>query len=266
MNKKTVDLYDSHYGEMEADVYREIRQETYGDDLGQTSWMTAAECDEFCRWIGLRNGQRLLEIASGSGGTAAHIANRFGVSVVGIDINESAVQAAKTRTDVSQGSIEFQVADANNTLSFPEASFDAIFCNDSFNHLKDRVKALMECHRVLRPGGRFLYTDPTVLTGLLSNAEIEARSSIGYYTFTAPGCNETMINTAGFRLVLTADVTDSVYQTAQAWFQARSKRMQALCKLEGREKFQELQDFLTQVFTLADERRLSRFVFVCEKT
>ena len=49
---KTVDLYDSHYGKIETEVYRAVRVEAFGEDLGQTSWITAAECDEFCRGLG----------------------------------------------------------------------------------------------------------------------------------------------------------------------------------------------------------------------
>lgn len=35
-----VDLYDSSYANYELDVYRQVRIETYGEDLGQTSWVT----------------------------------------------------------------------------------------------------------------------------------------------------------------------------------------------------------------------------------
>lgn len=266
--KKPVDLYDSHYGKVEAEVYRAVRVEAFGEDLGQTSWITAAECDEFCRWLGLRAGQSILEVACGSGGTAVRITEGFGVSVVGVDINPSAVLAAtnRARARTVHDRVEFQVADANETLPFPDESFDVLFCNDSINHLRDRTRVLADWHRVLRPGGRCLYTDPIVVTGCLSNAEIEARSSIGFFLFTPKGFNEAFICAAGFRMVLTADVTASVSRTSQRWHEARSKRRGPLCELEGETKFEELQHFLTTVHTLASEGRLSRFAFMGEKT
>jgi len=265
--KQPVNLYDGHYGNVEADLYRAVRLEAFGEDLGQTSWITAPECDEFCRWLGLRADQSILEVACGSGGTAVRIAERFGVSVVGIDINESAVLAATTRARACtvHDRVEFRVADANDALAFPDESFDALFCNDSINHLRDRPRVLAEWHRVLRPGGRCLYTDPIVVTGCLSNAEIEARSSIGFFLFTPKGFNEAFIRAAGFRSVLTADVTASVSRTSQRWHKARSGRRQALCELEGETTFDELQRFLTTVHTLASEGRLSRFAFMGEK-
>jgi SAM-dependent methyltransferase len=266
--KNPVDLYDSHYGKAEADIYRAVRIETFGEDFGQMSWITAQECDEFCRWLGLRAGQSVLEVACGSGGTAVRIAEQFRVRVVGVDVNESAVLAATTRAQERslQDRVEFQIADANDALPFPDESFDALFCNDAINHLRDRTRALSDWHRVLRPGGRCLYTDPIVITGCLSNAEIEARSSIGFFLFTPIGFNEAFIRAAGFQPVLTADVTANVSRTSQRWHRARSERREALRELEGETRFEELQRFLMTVHTLASEGRLSRFAFMCEKT
>ena len=116
--KKPVDLHDTHYRQVEADVYRAVRAEAFGEDLGQASWITAPECDEFCRWLGLRAGQRMLEVACGSGGTALRIAERLGVCVVGVAVNSAAIEAARGRrtTRALQSRLDYQVADANETL------------------------------------------------------------------------------------------------------------------------------------------------------
>jgi len=265
--KKPVDLYDSHYGQAEADVYKAVRVEAFGEDLGQTSWITAAECDEFCRWLELKPGKRVLEVACGSGGVALRMAEHFGVSAIGVDFNESAVRAAANRAegDAAQDRVVFQVADANEKLPFPDESFDMLFCNDAINHLRDRGRVLADWRRLLRPGGRFLYTDPIVVTGCLSSAEIEARSSIGFFLFTPKGINEELIGAAGFGLARVEDVTSGVSRTSQRWHEARSKRRKELCALEGEEKFEKLQQFLATVHTLASEGRLSRFAFMGEK-
>jgi SAM-dependent methyltransferase len=252
--KKAVDLYDSHYGKIETEVYRGVRVEAFGEDLGQTSWITAPECDEFCRWLGLRASQKILEVACGSGGTSLRIAESFGVAVTGIDINQSAIGAAKNRAKprAADNHVKFQVADANEALPFPDESFDVVFCNDSVNHMRDREQVL---------------TDPAVVTGWLSKAEMEARSSIGSFLFTSKGLNEACICAAGFRLMLTADVTASVARTSQRWHTARSKRRKALCEEEGETTtFEELQNFLRIVHMPASEGRLSRFAFIGEKT
>lgn len=265
--KEKVDLYDSHYSRIEADVYRAVRTDTYGEDLGQASWTTSAECDELCRWLGLEAGDRVLEVACGSGGVSVRMVRRWGATAVGMDVNASAVSAAtaRARAEGVEDRAEFRRADAAEALPFGAASFDAVFCNDAVNHFPDRGRVLAEWHRVLRPGGRCLYTDPVVVTGCLSSAEIAARSSIGHFVFTPTGANEALLREAGFRVVLTADVTGGVARTSERWHAARAARREELCRLEGEAGFEELQAFLTVVHRLASERRLSRLAYVGEK-
>lgn len=264
---ETVNLYDSHYGKVEADVYREIRAETYGEDLGQTSWITAEECDALASRLGLAPGRRVLEVACGSGGVSARLATRLGASVVGIDVNAAAVAAATARATAAGCSdrAEFRVADADRVLPFPDAWFDAVFSNDSINHLRDRRRVFSEWHRLLKPGGRCLYTDPIVVTGPLSNAEIAARSAIGFFLFMPVGANEELLRQAGFRVLEVADSTAPVARVAERWRAARGRRRERLCQLEGESEFERLQEFLSTVHRLASERRLSRFAFLAEK-
>ena len=60
-----VDLYDSTYGNFKEQVLAEVRRETYGEDIGQNSWITAEEYDAFYGWLSLlptacaRSGERL---------------------------------------------------------------------------------------------------------------------------------------------------------------------------------------------------------------
>ena len=62
-----VDLYDSAYGNYESDGYRLVRIETYGEDLGQTSWVTTEESNEIPQLLDLRLNSSVLEIGCGSG-------------------------------------------------------------------------------------------------------------------------------------------------------------------------------------------------------
>ncbi|HEX6812680.1 MAG TPA: methyltransferase domain-containing protein [Planctomycetota bacterium] len=262
--KEHVDLYDSHYGRLDDDVYRSIRAETFGVDLGQESWITAEEADRFADWLGIRTGQRVLEVACGSGGVAARIATRTGASVVGIDINALAVRAAQERAKAMAiaGGVEFRTADAEQSLPFPDGSFDVVICNDAINHLRDRLGVLREWRRVLRAGGQCLYTDPVVVTGLVSNAELEARSSIGFFLFSSPGVNEARLQETGFRVERTTDLTESVVATSSRWCEARAKRRAPLVALETEARFEGVQRFLGAVHALAAARKLSRFAFI----
>jgi SAM-dependent methyltransferase len=262
-----VNLYDSHYDQVNADVYQEIRRATYGEDLGQASWITADECRQFCDWLGIGAQHRLLEVACGSGGVSTRIAEITGAQVVGVDINSFAIDAARNRPVSPRARVRpvFELADADRPLPFPDGSFDFVFCNDSINHFRDRLSVLREWRRLLRPGGRCLYTDPVVVTGLVSKEELAARSSIGFFLFSALGVNERLLALAGMRMLRSADVTQGLELTSGRWRDARQARRDTLIELEGKSMFDELQHFLDAVRTLGSERRLSRIAFVAER-
>lgn len=263
--KNPVELYDSHYDRLNEEVYQSIRRETYGDDLGQTSWITTDECQQFCAWLGIRAEHRLLEVACGSGGVAAHIAETTGAEVVGVDINGHAIDAAQNRAVPPGARVEFRLADADRPLPLPDASFDFIFCNDAILHLRDRLAVLRDWKRVLRPGGRCLYTDPVVVTGFVSKEELASRSSIGFFLFSARGVNEAVLAEAGLSVVKSADVTDNLELTSSRWRNARQAHRAALIELEGEAEFEGLQRFLQTVHVLGSERRLSRLAFVAQR-
>ena len=57
---------------------------------------------------------------------------------------------------------------------------------------------LGEMFRVLKAGGRMLFSDALVVGGMVSHEEIATRSSIGFYVYSPPGENERLIARAGF--------------------------------------------------------------------
>ena len=262
-----VDLYDNAYANYEAEVYRQIRVETYGEDLGQTSWVTSEESQEIPRALHLAPHSKVLEIGCGSGRYALQVAATVGCSVVGLDTNapgiQTAHQLAASRNVASQ--VRFEICDAAKNLPFSDSIFDAVFANDVLCHLPGRLNVLREMFRVLKPGGRMLFSDALVIGGLISQQEIAARSSIGFYIFSPPGENERIIKEAGFRLESASDTSDQAAVIAKRWRDARDKRQEALLAIEGAANFEGLQQFLFTVHALTSERRLLRFVYVGEK-
>jgi cyclopropane fatty-acyl-phospholipid synthase-like methyltransferase len=265
--KKQTDLYNSTYGKFTDAVLTEIRQEAFGQDIGQNSWITATEMQRLLSLLSLKPTCNLLEVACGSGGPAMYIAEITACNVTGVDNNENGIATAEqlSAKKKSKGKINFQFADANSQMPFDLQSFDAIVCMDAINHFTNRARVLSEWNRLLKPAGRFLYTDPIVVTGPLSNEEIAIRSSIGFFLFVPSGTNEQWIEQTGFRLIHREDVTSDAAKVAKRWHAAREKRKKELFDLEGEERFQGLQLFLDVVYRLYNEQRLSRFVYIGEK-
>src|SRR6202023_476371 len=150
----------------------------------------------------------------------------------------------------------FEECDVSKYLPFDDKTFDAVFSNDVLCHLPGRPEVLGEIFRVLKPGGRMLFSDALVVGGMLSHEEIATRSSIGFYVYSPPGENERLIARAGFRQISVTDTTDSAAQIAKQWHQAREKRKAKLVAAEGDVNFEGLQRFLSCVHTLTGEKRL----------
>ena len=262
MEKKVELFYDTYKNYAEG-LYEEIRKETYGEDIGQTSWLTADEYRSFFPLLNLSQRQSILEVASGSGGPAVFMVKETGCNLTGVDINENGV--ANARKLASENGVpdkaKFMVADASSVLPFSGQEFDALVSIDSINHLKARDEVLKEFNRVLKKGGRLLFTDAVVITGILTNEEIAMRSSLGFFLFVPQGENERLLKEAGFREIIVRDVTDNIILTSRKWHDAREKRKPGLLKFEGEEKFNGIQSFLYTTHLVSAERRLSRFMY-----
>ncbi|MBX7146991.1 MAG: class I SAM-dependent methyltransferase [Alphaproteobacteria bacterium] len=264
-----VDLYNSTYGNFENDIMAEIRCETYGQDIGQNSWITVEEYDQFYSWLNFSsdmNKKQVLEVASGSGGPTLYLAEKYKCQITGIDINEQGLnRAQQTAHDLKLSNASFKFTDMNKQVPFNDNSFDGILCMDSMNHFVDRLHVLREWYRILKPKGRVVFTDPVVITGSVSNRELALRSSIGFFIFVPLSDTKDFINKAGFKLHLCQDVTGNIELTSSRWYKARQSRCDQLIKIEGEERFNGLQNFAKTVHHLTSERRLSRFVFLAEK-
>ena len=264
----SVDLYNTSYGNSAVEAYRQVRLETYGEDFGQTSWTTSEEYREIARLLELRRESDVLEIGCGAGGCAVYFAETAGSRVTGLDVNREGVAAANAlaKSKGLEGRASFQEHDVSKGMPFESATFDAIFSNDAFCHFADRLALLRECLRALKAGGRMIFSDALVITGAVTNEEIAARSSIGRYIFVPPGENERLLAKAGLKLLRSDDATAAAAAIAQRWHDARAHRKAILASIEGEPNFEGLQQFLQCVHTLTSEKRLSRFLYLAEKT
>src|SRR5215475_1344071 len=135
--KNPVDLYNNVYSGFGSDAEAAVRRQTYGEDIGQSSWMTADEWLRFAEQLGLTDASAVLEVGSGSGGPAIYLALKRGCRVTGIDINDNGVRNAialaadRGVTD----RVDFRVSDAAAKLSFLPEVFDAIVSNDAMCHI-----------------------------------------------------------------------------------------------------------------------------------
>jgi demethylmenaquinone methyltransferase/2-methoxy-6-polyprenyl-1,4-benzoquinol methylase len=108
---------------------------------------------------GVRRGNKVLDIAGGTGDLAAKFSKIVGAkgSVVLADINDSMLKVGRDRL-VDQGivsNVQFSQADAQS-LPFPDNTFDVITIAFGLRNVTDKDMALRSMLRVLKPGGRLL--------------------------------------------------------------------------------------------------------------
>ena len=266
-SKASVNYYDANYGNFHSELYGEIRREAFGEDIGQSGWQTAEEQDQFLPVLSLSAGKNLLDVACGSGGPALRIGKKSGCHVTGIDLHEAAISAARALAAARDmgANCEFQAANAAERLPFDDEQFDAITCIDAIIHLPDRPRVLSEWKRVLKAGGRILFTDTTVVTGPLTKEEIAVRSSIGYFQFVPPHYDRQVLGQCGFNTLLGEDVTQNMADLAAKLHHAREAHVTMLRQIEGESSYHGQQTFLEVTSRIARERRLSRFLYVAEK-
>jgi SAM-dependent methyltransferase len=127
-------LYDRHVGP--------AMMIPYADDLAG-------------RLSGMRSG-RLLETAAGTGIATEALARALpDVTIISTDLNQPMLDHAAAKPRLSR--VQFRQADAQQ-LPFDDRSFDTVVCQFGAMFFPDRAAAFREVHRVLKPGGRFLFS------------------------------------------------------------------------------------------------------------
>lgn len=98
--------------------------------------------------LGLKSGERVLDLATGVGAMAARLLRQFpGIELVGVDLSRTQLAAARAH----HPEVTVLRADATR-LPFPDAAFDRVHCSWLLEHVPDPVAVLREVRRVLKRG------------------------------------------------------------------------------------------------------------------
>jgi len=261
------DLYAPTYGQFGEALHTEVRRDTWGEEFGQSGWITASEQDRFIELLGLMSGQTLLDIGCGSGGPTLRFAEQTGVTACGIDIHNDGITTARRQAAERGllGRVAFEICDATGRLQFDDGSFDAVMSVDAISHMTNHARVVREWARVLKPGGKLLFTNASVLTGEATHEELSMRGNFGLQVYVASDIDDRAIEAAGLQMIVKEDTTEQVATIAHRWHEARAKWEAGLRECEGSEVFDRLQEFLSVTSLLAREGRLRRHLYVARK-
>lgn len=104
---------------------------------------------------------RVLDLGAGYGGSMRYLAEHFGCQCVALNLSE--VENERNRRMNIEAGLDrnIEVVDGDFTaLDFGEDAFDLVWSQDAFLHSGDRARVCAEAVRVLKPGGRLVFTDP----------------------------------------------------------------------------------------------------------
>lgn len=267
-SERRSDFYSVKYASFGSETAVALRREVFGDDIGQEGWSTAAEHAEIVDLLGVGPQSHVLDVCCGSGGPSLALIQRIGCRLTGIDREDAAIGYARAQASsrALAGRVTFALVDCNKPLPFEDHSFDALLCIDAVLHLRDRFGTLREWARLLRSGGRLAFTDLAVVTGEIAKSELDIRTASGFFLLVPPGFNEAAIEAAGLTLQRVEDRTTAVAEIGARTCSARIRHAHVLEREEGVEGFRRRQELYAMAVILAKSRRLSRFLYVAEKS
>lgn len=198
-----VDEILKNYNKLGTEIIETIYTDGYLSIGGKASTGALAELAT------VTSESRVLDIGSGVGGPARHLAASIGCRVTGIDLVDANVEEANRRAEAEGVAhlATFITGDALD-LPFEGETFDVVWGQDAWCHVPDKEKLIAEAARVLTPGGRVAFTD-WVETGpmpmdarktLLSAMAAPNTASIDDYRH--------YLSTKGFNILVAEDVSE----------------------------------------------------------
>jgi ubiquinone/menaquinone biosynthesis C-methylase UbiE len=120
--------------------------------------------EELVELTRIKSGQRVIDLGCGAGATPVNLAKQLKIPVIGADLIESMLYRSQERAAAFQvlELTPFLAADARQ-LPFPENCFDVVLLESVIVFFEDKVGALKEYARVLKPGGYLGFTEMTWL-------------------------------------------------------------------------------------------------------
>jgi phosphoethanolamine N-methyltransferase len=176
-----------------------------------------ATTEDLCTRLGpaLRPGARVLDVGSGIGGAAFHLARAYGATVTGIDLAEEMVAIAQdqaARLGMTE-SVTFLLGDVLET-TFAEP-FDIIWSRDAFMHIADKPRLFGRLHQLMAQGGHLIITD-YARGKTPGSPEFERYIEKTSYHVIEPEAYGEQLRAAGFEDVVVGDATARFIEILQS--------------------------------------------------
>jgi ubiquinone/menaquinone biosynthesis C-methylase UbiE len=144
---------------VQACVWRAVFGDEYPEGVEPFSFVTRSELGRFADGLNVSSGDTLVDVGCGRGGPGLWVAAATGAALVGIDVAETALAAARARAQelLLDDRARFALGSFERT-GLSDGAADAVMSVDALLFAPDKAAAIAELHRVLRPRGRLVFT------------------------------------------------------------------------------------------------------------
>lgn len=209
----------------------------------------------------------LLDICSALGGPARHLAEFYGINVVGLDITPEMVLEAKKRTKGKpyESKIEYRIGSG---LDIPahRNSFNIVWGQDAWCYIRDKERLIEETWRVLKPGGILAFTD--WIWGSINISEEESDFLMEFMVFpdlqTFDGYSELM-EKIGYWIVEKQDLQDDFARHMDIYVDSLQKAKPEIEAGFGSELYLAAEKGVLAWKKAAHEKKVGRGLWIAKK-
>lgn len=141
------------------DIWRDVYEDDYPKEFDYDSFVTMTDLRDIVKYLNVGPNETFIDIGCGRGGPGIWVAHKLGADYMGIDLFKNALEYAK------QYAIQFGIKDkvkvqAGNICetNFADSSFDGAISIDTLMFVPDKLGAICEIARILRPEASFVFT------------------------------------------------------------------------------------------------------------
>jgi ubiquinone/menaquinone biosynthesis C-methylase UbiE len=183
--------------------------------------------DALARCARIGAGSKVVDLCAGLGGPARYLAHRYGADVTGVELTPARVAGAAELTRRVGLDGKVRVIEGNvMELPLQDAAYNAVVSQEALLHVPDLARTFAEAHRVLRPGGRFAFTN-WVIHRPPSQAQRQLLwDGMAAATLIGIEAHAELLRAAGFAI-------EEVNDETEAWGTILAERLRMYEKLRG---------------------------------
>ncbi len=141
-------------------IWHEIAEgPDFPEEFGHVSFVTLPELQRMATELRLKPGDTFVDLGCGMAGPALWMAKETQAKLVGMDASHVATELASARAkDLGLGELARFVVGSFSDTGLESGSLDGAMSEDALQYGPDKEAAMAEAARILRPGGRFVFT------------------------------------------------------------------------------------------------------------